>query len=284
MKKNNVDIFLQNEPRDGFLVMDNIKSPIDFGVNQPYIINGLLIALVEYGESKLTINFEEYQTCKNTVLVIHNHSIIEILELARDRRVKAFFMFENLFSDETFFKKNKVPAKFSKHFMFTVDDSSMRDLLYFYDFIINQQTNTNIQYQADMNKYLAFSFCLKVKSIYDNLNIINTNMQESRNKTIVDNFFLLVYKHCIEERKVSFYADKLCISPKYLSATVKKVLGQPCLHWINQMLISQAKFKLKTSETSVNEISDQLNFMSPSQFGRFFKQHTGLTPLQYRLM
>ncbi|MBK5720936.1 AraC family transcriptional regulator [Dysgonomonas sp. Marseille-P4677] len=284
MDRDNINNFSQNIPLDGLSVIDNVKAPIDFLVNQPYIIDGLLIALVEYGESKLTINFKEYTTSKNTVLVIHNQSIIEILDLAENRKVKAFFISTDLLFEEHFFADYEVFSKLSKYSFFTVDDKTMEDLLHFYNFISNQQNNINMQFQAEINKYLTYAFCFRIKSIYKNLNIINTSIQKTRNEIIVDNFFILLFDHYIEERNISFYADKLCVSAKHLSFIVKKVLGKPCHHWINQMIIYQAKFKLKTSEISIKEISDQLNFITPSQFGRFFKQYTGLTPLQYRLM
>lgn len=48
------------------------------------------------------------------------------------------------------------------------------------------------------------------------------------------------------------------------------------------MLINKIQNQLKTTNLSMKEIADNFNFASPSVFGRFFKKHTGITPLQYR--
>ena len=88
--------------------------------------------------------------------------------------------------------------------------------------------------------------------------------------------------HYKQDRSVSFYADKLCLTSKYLSTVIKEVTGRSVLAWINETVIAEAKILLKTSEMTVMQISEELNFPNPSFFGRFFKQYTGVTPLKYR--
>lgn len=84
------------------------------------------------------------------------------------------------------------------------------------------------------------------------------------------------------QRRVSFYADKLCVTPKNLAKVVKGVTGHSVQEWINEVVVIEAKRCLKTSDMSVFQISERLHFMTPSSFVRFFRQHTGFTPLEYR--
>jgi AraC-like DNA-binding protein len=79
-----------------------------------------------------------------------------------------------------------------------------------------------------------------------------------------------------------FYADKMHLSPKYLSAVVKKVSGQTPSNWIDGLVIMEAKNLLKYSEMNIQEIAYQMNFPNQSFFGKYFKQRTGMTPSTYR--
>ena len=85
-----------------------------------------------------------------------------------------------------------------------------------------------------------------------------------------------------QERSVAFYADKLCVTAKYLSLISKEVSGQPAGNWIDEYVILEAKTLLKSSQMSIQEIADSLNFANQSFFGKYFKHHTGISPKEYR--
>ncbi len=104
----------------------------------------------------------------------------------------------------------------------------------------------------------------------------------SRQKILAYNFFELLFNHFDSERSVAFYADKLCISPKYLSVAVRSVSGCSVQKWINEIVMAEAKRYLCTTEMTIQQISEKLHFASPSSFVRFFRQHALTTPLAYR--
>ncbi len=95
-------------------------------------------------------------------------------------------------------------------------------------------------------------------------------------------FKSLLSQHFIEERQVSFYADKLHLTPKYFSTLIKDVSGKTAGAWINEMLVLEARVRLQNPEQSIAQIAYELNFSDPSHFGRFFKKHVGVSPLEYR--
>ena len=104
----------------------------------------------------------------------------------------------------------------------------------------------------------------------------------TRHKIIFERFIELVTRHHSKERGVGFYADKLCITPKYLSKIVKDTSGLSAPQWIDQYVILEAKQMLKYSDLCIKGISAELNFPNPSFFFKYFKKHTGMTPNQYR--
>ncbi|MCM1516095.1 MAG: AraC family transcriptional regulator [Paraprevotella sp.] len=98
----------------------------------------------------------------------------------------------------------------------------------------------------------------------------------------VDKFVRLVTDRCHREHNVEFYADKLCITPNYLNKIVKECYGISAKLYIQQKLFEEAKRLLEYTLLNITEISEELNFSTTSYFVRFFRKHSGITPLQYR--
>ena len=101
-------------------------------------------------------------------------------------------------------------------------------------------------------------------------------------ESIVQQFSSLVTSYSKTERNVGFYADKLCLTPRYLNTLIRQTSQQTVMDWINQSIILEAKVLLKHSNLLVYQISDELNFPNPSFFCKFFKRMTGMTPQEYQ--
>lgn len=89
-------------------------------------------------------------------------------------------------------------------------------------------------------------------------------------------------QHYLERRNVSFYADRLCISSRYLTTIVRRVSGMSVSEWMNRYIMMEAKYLLKYTEMSIQEIAYKLSFPNQSFFGKYFKQHTGMAPSAFR--
>lgn len=85
-----------------------------------------------------------------------------------------------------------------------------------------------------------------------------------------------------KERSVSYYAEQLCITPKYLSTTIKKVSGKTAFDWINEYVMEDVKRQLSFSGKSIKEIADYLKFPNISFFGKYVKTHLGVSPTEFR--
>ena len=105
---------------------------------------------------------------------------------------------------------------------------------------------------------------------------------ETRNEILMRNFLKQLQTHHKQERKLEFYADKLCLSAKYLSQTIKNSSGKTAGEWIDEYVMLEAKALLKSTNMTIQQISDELNFPSQSFFGKFFKRLAGLSPKAYR--
>ena len=104
----------------------------------------------------------------------------------------------------------------------------------------------------------------------------------ARTTEIFGKLVSLIGQHFQNERKVTFYADKLCLSPKYLTALVKSVSGYTVQQLIFKAIIRRSIFLINSTSKTIQEIADDLSFPNASAFGTFFKKQTGHSPKHYR--
>lgn len=131
-------------------------------------------------------------------------------------------------------------------------------------------------------KLLLLALTYRLCSIYSRRIIEEKNVAGHKIDTFIK-LIRLIEKYYMQERGVAFYADKLCLSPKYLSALSKSVCGYTVQELVFRAIIRKSIFWLKNTNKSVQEISDDLNFPNASFFGTFFKKQTGLAPSYYRI-
>ena len=104
----------------------------------------------------------------------------------------------------------------------------------------------------------------------------------TRRATYVRTFLGLVRDNHRREHSIGFYADRMFISPKYLSLIIKEATGKSAAEWIDQYVIQEAKNLLRYSGKNVQQIAYELNFTNQSSFGKYFKHITGLSPTQFQ--
>ena len=104
----------------------------------------------------------------------------------------------------------------------------------------------------------------------------------TRQTELFHRFVSLVHENCAHEREVTFYADRLCISTRYLSTIVRSIAHTTAKEFIDRSVILEIKMLLQSTDLSVQEIAYRLHFPDQSYLGRFFKKHTGESPTEYR--
>ncbi len=95
-------------------------------------------------------------------------------------------------------------------------------------------------------------------------------------------FLDLLHSTKVKHRPVEAYANDLCISPKYLTAICKKNSGKTANEWITEHVLEDIRYYLKHTDLSIKQICDHLGFPNPSFFGKYVKDHFGMTPLRLR--
>lgn len=108
------------------------------------------------------------------------------------------------------------------------------------------------------------------------------NYPLSTTKGLFQKFLDLLHSSEVKYRKVDAYACNLCISPKYLSAICKKQSGKTANEWIREQVLEDIRYYLRQTDLNIKQISSHLGFPNPSFFGKYVKDHFGVTPMQLR--
>ena len=107
--------------------------------------------------------------------------------------------------------------------------------------------------------------------------------QESRNSHVFHAFYDLLISNYYCQHKIEWYAEQLCLTPKYLSTIIRRITGKSAAKWIDEVLVLHAKRLLYTRrDLTVQQVAYELGFKENATFCRFFKDQTGLRPSEYR--
>ncbi len=241
---------------------------------------GYIFAICMGGTARTKINLKEYLIDKNTVISIPPNFIVEFIEQSSDYRIKfLFFSFD--FVSDLKIPSAKMPKMVGDNPCIKVADEQLTVLLNLYSSIASIFHNVCHRFRDEIAKNIISTLRYEIAAIYLESEMIESD-NSSRHQEIFSKFVKLVLHYNKQERRVSFYADKLCISPKYLSEVVKDKTRKTPLEWINESVIILSKTLLKSTDMSIIQISEELNFPNSSFFCRYFKQHTGISPLKYR--
>ena len=104
-----------------------------------------------------------------------------------------------------------------------------------------------------------------------------------RSDSILRDFAELLAKHILTEPSLDFYAEKLCISKQYLSLIIKEKTSVTAGRIVAVMRTEAASRLLRDPELTIQQIASKMSFADQSSFGKFFKKHTGMSPLKYRM-
>ena len=247
----------------------------------PSKVPGYMFLLCFQGTCSITVHLTQYTMKKGTLLILLPDLYFQVLEQSDDCKfIFAGFATELVRSSSLFSKSIEyTPFIFEKPVLQL--DKKAFDLMYSYMRIIIKAKNISVNIITQEQAALTFTqLILGLGNLIKNGKSIN--QQYNRNQEIVKELVRTVVMNYHTERNVSFYADKMHLSPQHLSTTIKKITGKTLTDIISSFIINDAKAKLKSTEMTIQEIAYSLNFPDISFFGKYFKRYTGMSPKQYR--
>jgi AraC-like DNA-binding protein len=249
--------------------------------SHPHIVDGAAFLICTKGEGRISLNLKEYVLKERTVMCILPGFIIESHSANVDFTIEYLFFSLDFYSELRMFPSPELPYIIEQNPCMELDEAKFSVLLDYYALIIKRYPEKQLAMHDKIIRNLLRALLYEAISLYDNLPT-EKSTNHGRNDEITLQFSQLLSQNCLKEREVTFYANRLFITPKHLSKVVKKVLGRKPLDLINEMVMLHIQALLKSSNLTIAQIAEELHFSSPSFLGRFFKKYKGMTPMEYR--
>ena len=267
-------------------IYDNYSSAIRdfnfFQIDGEYkMCDSLLAIICLRGKGTFRIRLHEYEIKRGTYLLIGANTPFYITENSEDFRIDVLRVGDSVFdlSYDRLLKNRLERLIIQRPF----DNISNRKLMMFH--IIHSYLKVMIKERHDFYRDMIVFEYIKI-FLYEACHILDDTSSEAapklKERNITHQFFLMVEKGYRENRKVEDYATRIGISAKHLAFVIKKTTGKYPSEWLENYVLMESKRLLRSTDLSIQEISYDLNFSTPSHFGKFFKNQTGATPKKFR--
>ena len=273
--------------RDSKSVRNFYLSGKDFGEKllgglTSFTFNGFFISICLGGRCELKVSGRSYTIEAGSLMIFSPNQLIEIQSSSPDLDWKSIIVSLDVILEFPSPVDIDIMTSALRNPVLHVGEAATRHLMEYYLFIEKRYSETSSAYREEISKTLLYVLMLEICNIFRNVSDEDSDIAKPRQEKLTDDFFKLMAKHYRTEHNVAFYAAKLHRTPKYLSGAIRRISGRSVAEWINSTLVSEIKMLLKTTDKTVLEISEELNFSSPSVMVQFFRHYTGITPLRYR--
>lgn len=244
--------------------------------------NGCILLFCEERMAVVSIEFKRKSIRKGDIVLIFPDTIFVVNDISKLFRIKYIEISSGLFDEATF--------SLSSQFFDVVYDMPIihtslehRELLEMWEKLFSWIG----QYPAQKQAYMMLrnhlqNFFIGLESIVLSEGVRNRIQPISSTRQLFNQFCRLLVEHCYSQHEVKFYAEKLCITPYYLSKITDKTMNASPKELINRQIIMEMKRLLTTTDISIKELAARFHFDTMSYMARFFRRYTGLTPNEFR--
>ncbi|MDH6533638.1 AraC family transcriptional regulator [Parabacteroides sp. 52] len=267
---------------DVSVTSDEIKNE-DY--SSPVRLNALFMILVLQGSAKISLDYVHYTVSTDTFIIIMPTHIFQVAGASSDFKARLIVV-DKSFIDEL--NTEKRSPSMTNYMMLRKNPCTEllpEETTYINNAIqilcekIRLRTHS---FHKEVMQNAFVGFMLEMANVLIGKNDTMVRPTLSRKEEILNDFLQLLFAHSKEEHSVAFYAEKLFITPQYLSLILKELTGKSANKWIDDVLLTEAKILLKMPQITVQQVADQLNFSDQSTFGKFFKKQMGMSPMEYR--
>jgi len=281
---------IENESlEDDFLFFDNFSEGGNVAewmaeTDYPVRLNKItMIAFCMEGYMKFNLGLKNVMMSKNQIYVILPDRIIQATEVSPDFKAGFMVVRRNFFNSQNHFIETiNLHNRLMEQSHFSLSEKEMQELIQIFKMVKEKIADTEHSYRMQIiQNYFQITFYNIYHLIVNQQNVVE-KPAPNNNMAIYERFMKSVEEHYRKEHSVQFYANKLCLTPKYLSSVIYEISGKHASEWIHEYIVLEAKALLKSTGMSMKNISDALYFCTPSHFGRFFKRYAGCTPNEYK--
>lgn len=250
-----------------------------FEVSVPYRIDDFRFIVFHKGDVDITANLLKYHISDNTVGFMGNGGIIQMDRISSDVSISGLVVKEDYLRRAM---GGRLPAALNgrlHNFYLQVSERECELAGRIIGLLRNLVEDP--EHNRDVAASLIAAIVNYIVGLFERYDI-DVPTAQSRQQDIFNRFIALVNEHCFRHHTLDFYADRLCLTQRYLGTLVRQASGTTAKEWIDRALINEAKVALKHSDVTVAQLADNLSFPNPAFFSKFFKRVTGMTPSQYK--
>lgn len=245
------------------------------------ICDSFLTILCMRGKATVKIRLHEFEISRGSYMLIKAHDPFQIVESSDDFHIDVVRVGDSVFAltyDDVLKKRLDLLS-----IQRPTSKISARKTMMFH--IIHSYLKVLIKERNDFYRDMILYEYVKI-FLYEACHILDDTTSQSnlgkKDRSITNQFFQFVDKEYKENRKVDHYAELIGITPKRLAHVIKKTTGKYPSEWLENYAVLESKKLLRSTDESIQNISYDLNFATPSHFVKFFKARTGMTPKEFR--
>lgn len=234
------------------------------------------------GKGTLETNGKVYSISKNSLLICTPDVILEHGMVSYD------FEFKSIGMSPQLMKHLSITAGYNWDMRRTIEDRPVFHLSDDEIVVLNthynllfSKLNRDVKHKRDILNTFLQTFLFELYDILDNFISVSPPRFTS-SEYLFKEFMDLVMAFHHKERNVTFYANRLNVTSKYLSIVCKRVSGSTAFDIINSYTIKDIEYMLTETRKTIKEISNELNFDNMSFFGKYVKRYLGMSPKHYR--
>ena len=247
----------------------------------PRIIRAAGICICMKGEAEINVESKKYRIKEGDMCVVFPDDILHVRKKSKDFKGYIIALTPDFVYSISIPSSIQVYLFMKEHRCISLSDKECKDLIKMYEDMKAYDARLDQPYRREISEHLAIAIVFEIVGLYKKGEPLNQQVY-SRKDQIYFAFMELVHANFKKERGIEFYADKLCISSRHLSSICKELDGQTAKKCIDEQIIINIRMLLSTTTLTIAQISDEFNFPNASFFTKFFKEHTGITPKEYR--
>ena len=286
----NKGIIIRDSFQDIFLIADiDGHSELDDQDVQdhtmPMRLDALLMVLVLEGSSEIALDYVPYTIGANSFTIIMPTHTIQLNKVSKGFKGKLLVISREFLDECNTAKRSPSMANYMqlrKNPCTTFEPQETELVDNYIELLRSKIKNRTHFFQKEVMQNAFVGFLLEIANIFMGKKDGLLMPALSRKEELFEQFLQLLFEHCKEQHVVTFYAEKLFITPQYLSLILKELTGKSANKWIDDALIVEAKILLKAPQATVQQVADMLHFSDQSTFGKFFTKHMGISPMEYR--
>jgi AraC-like DNA-binding protein len=274
---------------DCFIASDNITDIVTLNkigkeniLNFPFRSNEVIMLVCVKGCLKAKLETKNFTLKKNALLVILPNRIFEITEFSSNFKSIVFILKTSFWDKkDSFLEAMELQQHFLNEGEMKFTESNMKETLAIYRLIKNKIAEKGLFSRQIIQQYTNVLF-YNVYALLQQKNRQEATEKPPTKEFVFERFIRLVERNYRQQHEIKFYADKLHITAKYLSALIRSASGKTAAQWIREYMIMDARTLLKSGKMSIKQVSNELNFYDQSHFGVFFKKQVGCSPREYQ--